>query len=108
MKSIVFLLLVAAALQGCKNLPSPGPFEKKGFGDRVYLLYTGDEKHVNENYPGKFAKQDFIIALGQSPSSQYMTAGRPRYYSVIGDKAGAKDNLRLLTLEVLERDFKRK
>ena len=108
MKSLVFLLLAATMLQGCKNLPSPGKYEKKGFGDQVYLLYTGDENHVNENYRGKFAKQDFIIALGQSPSAQYMTADRPRYYSVIGVKAGAKDNLTLMTLEVFERDFRRK
>ncbi len=108
MKIFLCLLFTAVLIQGCKNLPSPGKYEKKGLGDIAYLFYTGEEVHVNTRYPGRFAKQDFIIALGQSPSAQYMTAGRPRYYCVISDDAAGKTNLRIITLEVLERDYKRK
>jgi hypothetical protein len=107
MKMYVFLCLAALLLQGCKNLPAAGWYERTGSGDRVYALYIDEEPGVMAKFPGAFTKQDFIIALGRSPSSQYMTAGRPRYYTVLSDNPDKKSNLQLITLEILERDYQR-
>lgn len=106
-KYLVLLVLLSALLQGCTNLPSAGWYEKTGSGARAYALHTGEEAGVMAKFPGSFTKQDFIIALGRSPSAQYMTAGRPRYYTVLTDNPDKKTDLRLITLEILERDYRR-
>ncbi len=107
MKIPLILLAAALLIGGCTNLPKPGAYVRTATGDHVYALFTGEEKDVNAAYPGRFTKQEFIVALGQSPSSEYMTAGRPRYYTVLGPGPGATTQLRVITLEILERDYQR-
>ena len=107
MKIPLILIAALALLAGCSNLPKPGAYVRTATGDHVYALFTGEEKDVNAAYPGSFTKQDFIVALGNSPSAEYMTAGRPRYYTVLGSGPGAKTQLRVITLEILERDYQR-
>ena len=107
MKAILLSILLALLLQGCKNLPAAGWFEKTGSGERVYVLFVGEEADVVSKYPGVFTKQDFIIAMGRSPSSQYLSAGRPHYYTVITDSPEHTANLQIITLEILERDYHR-
>jgi hypothetical protein len=107
---IVQLALAAAVVLlvgGCTNLPSAGWYHRTGTGERVYALFTGEEPAVNSKFPGTFQKQDFISAMAKSPSAQYLTAGRPRYYTVLADAPDKTTGLRLVTLEILERDYAR-
>lgn len=107
MRTLLYLLVAAAALQGCNNFPSAGWYTHVRSDERVYAIFVGEEADVTAKFPGMFQKQQFIEAMAKSPSSQYLTAGRPRYYTVIGEKPDAKAGLRIITLEILERDYRR-
>ncbi len=106
MKIVLFACVLLFVIQGCTKLPKPGWYVENATGGKVYSLFVGKEKEITEKYPGRFSKQQFIAALNASPSSQYMTAGRTRYYVVLCDNPESMINMRIITLEILERDYK--
>ena len=107
MKIMLLVFAFAFVLHGCSNLPKPGWYTRNGSDEKVYSLFVGEENDIVGKFPGKFSKQDFIAAMSISPSAQYMTAGRPRYYAVLCDNPDTKANIRIITLEILERDYKK-
>jgi PBP1b-binding outer membrane lipoprotein LpoB len=108
MKILLVALALAMFVGGCTNLPSAGWYERNGTQERAYALFTGEEPAVAAKFPGAFQKQDFISAMAKSPSAQYLSAGRPRYYTVLATAPDKTTDLRLVTLEILERDYVRK
>lgn len=106
MKRLVLACCAALVLAGCsENLPKEGWYTR-GENDKVYVAFAGTEQEINGKFPGKFVKQDFVAAMDISPSSKFLTAGRPRYYVVLSDGPQSDAGLRIMTVEILERDYR--
>ena len=102
----ICILAVVLFIAGCSNLPKPGWHTKNGSTEKVYVMYLGSQEDIKAQYPGTFEQQHFVAAMDASPSSRFMSAGRPRYYVVLGNGPDARSGLQIITLEILERDYK--
>jgi hypothetical protein len=68
---------------------------------------TGKEEDINERYGERFTSADFIEAFSKTRSSQFIHEGRPKYFAVIADAPDRTEGLRIMALEILERDYTR-
>jgi hypothetical protein len=101
------LAMMVVLLVGCSsNLPSSGWYTRIGGTEKVYVAYAGTEQEINGKYAGKFVKQDFVAAMDVSPSAKFLSEGRPRYYVVLSEGPDSDSGLRIMTVEILERDYR--
>ena len=103
---VACILAAVVLLSGCSNLPKPGWYTRNGSTEKIYAMYFGSQEEVNKEFPGTFEQQHFVAAMDASPSSKFLAAGRPRYYVVLGNSPDARSGLQIITLEILERDYK--
>lgn len=97
--------LLLVVLCACTKLPDAGWYKHTMSGEKVYVVMTGSEDQVKNEYGTRFTKGDFVEAFSKTRSSQFLNEGRPKYYAVIGDAPDRRDNLTIMALEILERDY---
>jgi hypothetical protein len=99
--------LLAIGISSCTNLPESGWYKHATSGEKLFVVMTGQQEDIREKYGDRFTSADYIEAFSKTRSSKYLSEGRPKYFAVIGDGPDQTGNLRIMALEILERDYAR-
>jgi hypothetical protein len=101
------VILISLAISSCTKLPESGWYKHGTTGEKLFVVMTGKEEDIQERYGSRFTSADFIEAFSKTRSSQFIHEGRPKYFAVISDGPDRTEVLRIMALEILERDYKR-